>query len=140
MTFHDSDVLTSLLNTVKEKYHLTSPLAFLDSEHFLSSNGDIKTQFQCIRSVLSSLTQDTGQSPIYLCPQPLPFNFWQGPMLRGWENRSSGCRNLRYLHLNTGCESVQRNLKTPRQERGHKQSGNNSQADRESKLRNPTSG
>lgn len=43
LTFHDPDLLTSLLNVVKEEYVLTTPLAFLASEHFfLSSKGDIK--------------------------------------------------------------------------------------------------
>lgn len=36
LTFHDPDLLTSLLNVVKEEYVLTTPLAFLASEHFFS--------------------------------------------------------------------------------------------------------
>lgn len=66
LTFHDPDLLTSLLNVVKEEYVLTTPLAFLASEHFfLSSKGDIKGWFQCNRS---RLIWDTGQSPLYPCP------------------------------------------------------------------------
>lgn len=101
LTCHESYVLNSLLNMVKEEYDLTRPLTFLVSKHFFSlQTVTLRDDF----SVFSCSKQaHTGYWPVlYLCPQALLLNSCQSPLLRAWENWSSGCKNQEYLHLNAG--------------------------------------